>query len=131
MRMALLLIALIGCSSPAARPQPVASADEPECPAVVPADRSSCPRYLVKCHYNNEARCPFARCVDVASKLVWATTYDHCPIDCPAEKPLAGSPCAPVTTQACGYKGGLKCGYRMACTAHGWAEEELTLCGGM
>jgi len=119
---------LVGCSgskAPSAQPQ------SGDCPAAAPADRSSCSRLLVKCNYPNEARCPFAHCADVASQLVWMTSYDNCAIACPAAKPDAGTPCSPITTKACDYKGGAKCGFRMSCTANGWAQEELTLCDGM
>ena len=85
----------------------------------------------MKCNYNDEPRCPFAYCADVASQLVWITTFDHCAIACPATKPAAGTPCSPVTSKPCEYKGGDKCGFRLSCTASGWKEEEVTLCDGM
>jgi hypothetical protein len=124
MRCALLVAFLVGCSAPKA-PQ------TSECPAAAPADRSTCARQNVKCNYENEPRCPFAYCADVASKLVWITTLDHCAIACPAAKPEPGAPCSPVTSQSCNYKGGDKCGFVLTCTANGWEQKELTLCNGM
>ena len=128
MRIAILVV-VVACSSP--KTQTVTPPKTSDCPAAVPADRSSCPRYLVKCNYWNEARCPFAYCADVASQLVWMTSYDHCPVACPPARPAVGSACAPVSTRTCDYKGGDKCGFRLRCTASGWAQKEITLCGGM
>lgn len=134
MRMLLVALAFVACSGPKAPPPstpPSTPTATGECPPTAPAHSSSCARYLTKCTYPNEPRCPFSHCADVASQLFWQTTYDHCPIECPAAKPTAGTSCSPVTSQACHYKGGAMCGYRMRCTATGWTEEELTLCDGM
>jgi hypothetical protein len=128
--MRMLIVMLVACSGSGQKPAP-STPQTSGCPATAPADRTSCTTYLQKCSYPREARCPASYCADVASQLVWITTYDHCALVCPEAKPVAGSPCGPVSSQPCDYKGGSKCGFRSSCTANGWAEEEITLCGGM
>ena len=132
MRQLLLAVALTACSGPKApAPTTTAVAATGDCPATPPAHGSPCARYLTKCTYPNEPRCPFAHCADRASKLVWQASFGHCPIACPPVKPTAGTSCSPVTFQSCHYKVGDKCGFQMHCEATGWVERELTLCDGM
>src|SRR6188508_1016609 len=107
MRQLLLAVALVACSGPKA-PPPTTTAATGDCPATAPPHGSPCGRYLTKCTYQNEPRCPFSHCADQASQLVWQTTFDHCAITCPPTKPTAGTSCGPVTDQSCGYKGGDK-----------------------
>lgn len=134
MRFLLLAAALVACSGPKT-PAPTTTgattATGAGCPATAPAHGSPCARQNDKCSYANEPRCPFAFCADVASKLEWQTSFDHCPVACPPAKPTPGTSCSPISDQSCHYKVGDKCGFQVHCTATGWAEQELTLCDGM
>lgn len=129
--------------SPTATPPAPETRNDPRCPSVPPTEGADCEPRELACRYPSLPRCPVSRCTTRATTeaelrarggdagLAWVVGLDYCPYVCPPSKPVAGGPCSPVSVVGCHYSAGTKCGFDVHCTPQGWAEQEVTLCGGM